>query len=76
LVNNRLETVYSMPQDVIDNTRRAFNTSQSTPDGYSTALGAPTGRYFAPANSQSCIELIAGQCGTRNLLIRAVVRPC
>jgi hypothetical protein len=68
-INNGLETVYSMPQDVIDNTRRAFNTSSTSLTGYSS-LGAPTGRYFAPANSQSCIEIIGGQCGTRNLLIR------
>ena len=34
-----LRTVYMMPDDVILNTRRAFSVSQTTADGYSTALG-------------------------------------
>ena len=35
-------------------------------------LGAPTGRYLAPANGPDCIESIpggSGQCGTRSLVI-------
>ena len=40
--------------DVILNTRRACTTSTTTVDGYSTTLGAPTGKYIAPANSASC----------------------
>ena len=40
-----------LPDDVILNTRRAFSTSNTTVDGYSTSLGAPEGRYIAPANS-------------------------
>ena len=68
---NGLRTVYMMPEDVILNTRRAFSVSQSTADGYSTALGAPEGRYFAPANSENCITLKAGDCAPRTLLIRA-----
>lgn len=66
-----LRTVYTLPDDVILNTRRAFNVSQSTADGYSEALGAPTGRYIAPANSESCITITAGDCAPRTLLIRA-----
>jgi hypothetical protein len=53
---------YYLPQDIIDNTIRAFNVSATSADGYSTR-GAPTGRYLAPANSASCIETYAGQCG-------------
>jgi hypothetical protein len=41
-------TVWNMPQDIIDNTRRAFNTDVTTPSGYADD-DAPTGRYFAPA---------------------------
>jgi hypothetical protein len=53
---NGLQTPYMMPDDVILNTRRAFNTSPTSPTGYSD-LGVPEGRYFAPANSENCIEL-------------------
>jgi hypothetical protein len=60
--------VYHLPQDIIDNTRRAFNVSATSADGYST-LGAPTGRYFAPASSGGCIESYSGQCGTTNLVL-------
>jgi hypothetical protein len=67
---NGLRTPYMMPDDVILNTRRAFNTSASSPTGYSD-LGVPEGRYFAPANSESCIQLKAGDCAPRTLLIRA-----
>ncbi|HMX24187.1 MAG TPA: hypothetical protein PKC13_01080, partial [Blastocatellia bacterium] len=60
--------VYHLPQDIIDNTRRAFNVSATSADGYST-LGAPTGRYIAPASSGGCIESFTGQCGTTNLIL-------
>jgi hypothetical protein len=67
---NGLLTPYMMPDDVILNTRRAFNTSPTSPTGYSD-LGVPEGRYFAPANSASCIQLQAGDCAPRTLMIRA-----
>jgi hypothetical protein len=41
--------IFIFPQDIIDNTNRAFNVSATTPSGYSG--DAPTGRYLAPANS-------------------------
>src|SRR5262249_49036146 len=33
--------------------------------------GAPSGRYFAPANSPNCIEAVAGfgDCGVRSLIV-------
>jgi hypothetical protein len=67
---NGLQTPYMMPDDVILNTRRAFNTSPTSPTGYSD-LGVPEGRYFAPANSADCIQLKAGDCAPRTLMIRA-----
>jgi hypothetical protein len=67
---NGLRTPYMMPDDVILNTRRAFNTSPTSPTGYSD-LGVPEGRYFAPANTASCIQLKDGDCAPRTLLIRA-----
>jgi hypothetical protein len=62
-------TVYYLPQDIIDNTRRAFSFSSTTANGYSS-LGAPEGRYFAPASGPDCIQLRAGDCAPRTLLVR------
>jgi hypothetical protein len=66
-----LKTVYMLPDDVIQNTRRAYSTSSTSLSGYSTSLGEPTGRYIAPANSFDCVQVRAGDCAPRNLLIRA-----
>ena len=63
--------IYSWPQDVIDETIKAFSVSATSPTGYG-ALGPPTGRYFAPANGPNCIETINndyGQCGVRSLIV-------
>ena len=63
--------VWMLPQDVIDNTVRAFGVSATSATGYGS-LGAPTGRYFAPANGRDCMESIPsnyGQCGTRSLVV-------
>ncbi len=62
--------IYMLPEDVILNTRRAFNVSSTSTNGYSS-LGAPVGRYIAPANSESCIQIVAGDCAPRTTLIRA-----
>jgi hypothetical protein len=67
---NGLETVYMLPDDIILNTRRAYNISPTSVTGYSE-LGVPEGRYFAPANSEGCIERKDGDCAPRTLLIRA-----
>jgi hypothetical protein len=58
-----------LPDDVILNTRRAFSTDPTDPTGYGS-LGAPEGRYIAPAGDPNCVETIAndyGDCGTRTL---------
>jgi hypothetical protein len=65
-----LRTVYTMPDDVIMNTRRAFSTSSTSLTGYSD-LGVPEGRYFAPPNSAECIQIKAGDCAPRSLVLRA-----
>jgi hypothetical protein len=65
-----LTIVSMLPEDIILNTRRAFNTSATSSTGYSD-LGVPEGRYFAPANSVDCIQLYSGQCAQRTLLVRA-----
>jgi hypothetical protein len=63
--------IYSWPQDVIDNTIKAYSTSATSATGYGN-LGPPSGRYFAPANGPDCIETIAngyGDCGVRTLIL-------
>lgn len=60
-------TVTFLPDDIILNTRRAFSVS-ATGAGYG-ALGAPQGRYIAPANSNGCIQAFPGQCGFANLIL-------
>jgi hypothetical protein len=64
-----LAPIYSWPQDIIDNTIKAFSR-----DINGFTQGEPTGRYFAPANVDGCIERIAanyGDCGIRSLVITA-----
>ncbi len=67
------QIVSILPEDIVLNTRRAFNTSATTANGYSEALGAPdpNGRYLAPAQYDGCISVAAGDCAPRSLLIRA-----
>ena len=66
-----LKTVYMLPDDVILNTRRAFSVSNTTVSGYSDSLGVPEGRYIAPANSGTCLQVRAGDCAPRAVLLRA-----
>jgi hypothetical protein len=70
LINNGLETVFMLPDDVILNTRRAFSFSSTSTSGYG-ALGAPEGRYIAPAQFPGCITIKAGDCAPRTLILRA-----
>jgi hypothetical protein len=64
--------VWMLPQDVIDNTIRAFSVSATHPSGYANG-NLPTGRYFSPANGPDCIEIDNGaqygDCGTRELVM-------
>lgn len=59
--------VYMLPQDIIDNTIKAFSVNAT---GYSG--GAPTGRYFAPATGPTCLETYSnsyGQCGQGSVVV-------
>ena len=63
--------IYSWPQSLIDETIKAFSTSATSPTGYSS-LGAPSGKYFAPANGPDCTETIAndyGDCGVQAFVL-------
>jgi hypothetical protein len=62
--------VSMLPEDVILNTRRAFSTSATSATGYG-GLGVPEGQYIAPANSAGCVQIKAGDCAPRTLLVRA-----
>ena len=70
--DNDAKKIWMLPQDVIDNTIRAFNVSATHPSGYAGG-NLPTGRYFAPANGPDCIEIDNGadygDCGTRSLVV-------
>jgi hypothetical protein len=61
---------YMLPQDIIDNTVKAFSVSATSPTGYSN-LGVPEGRYMAPANGPDCIEVAQGfgDCGVNNVIV-------
>jgi len=70
--------IYLLPQDILENTVKAFSTSATSASGYGS-LGAPTGRYLAPANGPDCIETVngtpvgnqpgAGECGARSVTL-------
>jgi len=58
------QLVWTLPQDIIDNTIKAFSVSATSADGYG-AQGPPSGRYFAPENGPDCIAVVedSGECG-------------
>jgi hypothetical protein len=64
--------LFILPDDILQNTAKAFNVSATSANGYG-ALGAPTGRYLAPANGPDCIEATPGfgDCGVRSLVVNA-----
>lgn len=62
------KVAYLLPQDIIDNTIRAFNASATSATGYGS-LGAPTGRYLAPANNRNCLQVYSGQCAPQNVFV-------
>jgi hypothetical protein len=64
--------VYHLPQDIIDNTIKAFNVSATTRSGYPETNGvpsAPTGRYIAPAGGPNCIQVVSGDCAAQNTFV-------
>jgi Carboxypeptidase regulatory-like domain/TonB dependent receptor-like, beta-barrel len=59
-------TVWSFPQDIVENTRRAFNSDPTSPTGYG-AEGPPIGRYIAPLSDPSCLSVYIGDCAREQL---------
>ena len=60
--------IYQLPDDIIQNTIRAYSFNATSPTGYSGE--APTGRYFAPARAADCIGLFSEDCAPRNHYVR------
>jgi hypothetical protein len=62
--------VLMLPQDIIDETVKAFNVSATSASGYGN-LGPPSGRYIAPADSFDCIETVRGfgDCGLQSVMV-------
>jgi hypothetical protein len=62
--------LFILPDDIIQNTVKAFNVLATSPTGYG-ALGPPSGRYLAPANGPDCLETAPGygDCGIRSLVV-------
>jgi hypothetical protein len=60
--------VYNMPQDIIDNTVKAFSVNAL---GYTA--GAPSGRYLAPANGTDCIQVVRGDCAPKDVIVVAPI---
>ncbi len=65
--------VFWLPEDIIVNSQRAFNTSLSStaPGGYASSFvsGPPSGRFIAPSGFDNCQQPYAGKCGFNNLVI-------
>ena len=64
--------VYTLPQDIIDNTIKAFSTSATSATGYG-ALGPPSGRYLAPANGPDCIQQVRGDCAPHDVFVEGPI---
>jgi hypothetical protein len=64
--------IYYEPADIIANTIAAFNTSATTSTGYSAAYGVPTGRYIAPANTATCLQVYSGECAPLTNYVRGL----
>jgi hypothetical protein len=64
--------IYTLPQDIIDNTIKAFSTSATSATGYG-ALGPPSGRYLAPANGPDCIQEVRGDCAPHDVFVEGPI---
>ena len=67
--------VFVLPEDIRVNTVRAFNVSINSdpaagPLGPTFTLGAPTGRFIAPAGFGNCAQTFPGSCGIANLVLK------
>jgi hypothetical protein len=68
-VRKNPNTVTYLPDDIIANTQAAFNIDPTSPTGYTSLYGVPTGRFIAPAGFSNCQQRYAGECGFSNLIL-------
>jgi len=61
--------IYVFPKDIRDQTIKANNIAISAAAGPNYTLGAPSGRYIAPAGTGNCQQAWTGQCGFANLVL-------
>ncbi|HEX7778888.1 MAG TPA: TonB-dependent receptor plug domain-containing protein, partial [Vicinamibacterales bacterium] len=64
--------IYTLPQDIIDNTIKAYSTSATSATGYG-ALGPPSGRHLAPANGPDCIQEVRGDCAPHDVFVEGPI---
>jgi hypothetical protein len=62
-----LTNVFSFPDDIRINTHKAFSTDPTTASGFSAALGAPEGRYLAPAGQPGCVAIWRNDCNVPDI---------
>lgn len=68
-IQGGINVVTYLPDDIILNTRRAFVTDPTQTNGFGAELGAPTGRFIAPASFGGCLQRYVGECGFNNLVL-------
>ena len=71
-IDPETQIVYTLPQEIIDNTIKAFSTSATSPTGYG-AQGPPSGRYLAPANGPDCIQEVRGDCAPADVFVNGPI---
>jgi hypothetical protein len=67
--NGQVTRVFTLPQEFISNSVLAYAVSATSPTGYSGAT--PTGAYFAPINSNGCLQVYRGACGNNGVITPA-----
>ncbi len=55
--DDEAKLAYSLPQDIIDNTVKAYSVSATSATGYGDQ-GPPSGRYMAPGFGPDCISAV------------------
>jgi tRNA(Leu) C34 or U34 (ribose-2'-O)-methylase TrmL len=75
-IQGGINVVTWLPDDIIANTQRAFNTdvtnrTAGAQEGYGTTFGTggPQGRFIAPASYGGCVARSTGDCGFTNLIL-------
>jgi hypothetical protein len=70
-IQGGINVVTFLPDDIILNTQKAFNTDVTQASGFGTTFGTggPQGRFIAPAAYGGCLQRYSGECGFNNLIL-------